>query len=82
MQQSAPDHVLKIPKYGSERAALNASNAARSEGEHASTEKVTATKRTTKKLPASLIFIFMSECVMCFSTKGYACMFVYISDLP
>ncbi|KAL3832919.1 hypothetical protein ACJIZ3_007655 [Penstemon smallii] len=37
VQQSVPDHVLKMPKYGSLRAALNESSAARSDGGQALT---------------------------------------------
>lgn len=40
VQQSSPDHVLKIPRYGSLSDFLKSSNAARSEGGQASAVNV------------------------------------------
>ncbi|CAI9769699.1 unnamed protein product [Fraxinus pennsylvanica] len=60
LQQSVPDHVLNMPKYGSLSAALNATNADRSAGGQALTVKVMAssTVSLTKKSLVSFMFVF------------------------
>lgn len=63
VQQSVPDHVVKMPRCGSFRAALNATSAARSEGgQQLITVTPTASSSVTvirNKSPINLISIYV-----------------------
>ncbi|MFS7906083.1 hypothetical protein Hanom_Chr01g00055171 [Helianthus anomalus] len=59
VQQSVPVHVFNMPKYGSVRPDLNASNASRSAGVQEVTTATVAARSKTATVTASFIFCFL-----------------------
>ncbi|KAJ0481353.1 hypothetical protein HanRHA438_Chr13g0599951 [Helianthus annuus] len=79
LQQSVPVHDLKMPKFGSCKPALNASNAARSEGGQAFTGMVTENDiampiNQTRVLILLQVFLSLAR-------KTHSCIPLYMHDL-